>query len=1029
MRKILFMILIVLFAGRAFSRSPLVSNIRVDSSSPRVVQINYDVYNHRGKPVDMEIYLSTDGGEHYTKRLSSLEGDVRNVESGTNKLIKWDAYQDLGAVHGDDFRLKVVAYSHPVERYDIIVNAGSLGAVAAALQAARDNPEAEILLLEPTDWLGGQATSQGVSAIDNAYTTHMVDTPEFYARDWMEFQELVRENPEEAPGTGFAGENACWVSRFSYDPRTGAWAFEKMIEEKPNITYRDMSVVKDVSTMPVFDEYGDGKEITALEIIERTPINDYEPFDRFLSEEIPDWYSYEDSPYFSKETTVILPQDSGKGMTVIDGSEFGDIIVLADARYTVGRELETEEIGEDGELPELNERGTQSFVFTFCVTGSEEFDEADDVKEPFPGFMDYYEQQVDDYFSLGTHSWQRVWTYRRVLNAGGPWEMDTVNKDDVSMQNWYPGNDYPYGTLYKNIEEARKEKDDWQGGVMLDEIEQAEKHALAYYFYYRDIKPEEIPFEIYLLRGDDELNMMDTHSGLSKKPYFRGTRRIVGLNNFRITERFYNTREDASHFYYDSIGIGNYPTDIHPNHEYDFGITPEVLYPEPFYIPYRSLASHNVRNLLAAGKNYATTFITNAGYRLHPIEWAAGVGAGGAAALMDTYDVTNYDLLDIPLLRELQANVKKNSPLSWPEQDDSKMPEITGDVVINDFAPPSPGDTFPIEVYHHGSAKVKAFYQGGELETSHEKVNGRFLIEDNVIEDPLKWVRIECYDEEGVYMESLTVNEIGEDLTEKMVINNNEPVYTSIPFDIEVVFPVADKVALYTEEGFLEKQSTPVDGTFYFDSVVLDHRSAWIEARGYTDDDELVGTLRQDIAYEDGFIMVNEGDLPLTGEEVQILVSHQEAAEIKLLIDGYTVGESDVSQNGLFEFYHTFEEAGKYSLEALCYDTDGSLLDTLETTVESHPTDTFVVVNKGEDVKAFEPFTVKVYHPTAHSAFITAEDQWERGETRQRVGHYLLWEDEGFNTPGDRWIAVYCYDRDGNEIDRLVAEFVVLPED
>jgi ribulose 1,5-bisphosphate synthetase/thiazole synthase len=52
---------------------------------------------------------------------------------------------------------------------DILISGGTLSAPAAALQAARSNPEAKILLIEPTAWLGGQATSQGVSAIDNTW--------------------------------------------------------------------------------------------------------------------------------------------------------------------------------------------------------------------------------------------------------------------------------------------------------------------------------------------------------------------------------------------------------------------------------------------------------------------------------------------------------------------------------------------------------------------------------------------------------------------------------------------------------------------------------------------------------------------------------------------------------------------------------------------------------------------------------------------------------------------------------------------
>src|ERR671926_119918 len=54
--------------------------------------------------------------------------------------------------------------SAPVEDCEVLVAGGGTGGVAAALAAARNGRQ--VVLLEETDWLGGQMTSQGVCALD-----------------------------------------------------------------------------------------------------------------------------------------------------------------------------------------------------------------------------------------------------------------------------------------------------------------------------------------------------------------------------------------------------------------------------------------------------------------------------------------------------------------------------------------------------------------------------------------------------------------------------------------------------------------------------------------------------------------------------------------------------------------------------------------------------------------------------------------------------------------------------------------------
>lgn len=620
--------------------------------------------------------------------------------------------------------------------YDIVINGGSFSSVAAALGAARSNPEAKILLLEPTDWLGGQATTQGVSAIDNAWhnpgaTIMRENPPLYYPADYLEFLNTMKNLPFEAPGTGMSPNGTCWVSRESFDPRSGAWVLEEMIAKVPNITLMKMTVVKEVETTDTLDAFGSGKKIISLTLLQRTPIDGYKPFDKFLSEEILDWYDVNDSSIYKKNIYKVVARNKTTGMAVVDASELSDVIVLSGAKYTVGRELTTEKISEDGSLPAMDENGSQSYVFTFCMALSDSPSNEEYLKTPFTDFDTYLQNQKNTYFSLGSHTWNSVWSYRRLYSTGTPGDYYTINFEDISMQNWYPGNDYPYGTMLKNKAGAAAEIPDWKGGVNVDEIKKAEIHAVAWYFYMKEKNPT--LWDTRMTTSTNSMNMMGTYCGLSKYPYIRCCRRIVGTHNFRMTERYFkNTLASdyngkTSYRYHDSVGIANYAVDIHPT-KISAGMSPSFSQAAPFYIPLRSLGSQNVRNLFAAGKSIGATYITNAAYRLHPIEWAIGSASGGAAGYMLKNNLTNYELLDSVNLRKLQTEIASNSPISWKAFDSEVLPKNNGDLIVNNLKQIVEGVPFDVEVYHNRANRADIYLNGALIGRTTTRANGRLVL-------------------------------------------------------------------------------------------------------------------------------------------------------------------------------------------------------------------------------------------------------------------------------------------------------------
>lgn len=669
-------------------------------------------------------------------------------------------------------------------KFDIVINGGTFSAPATALEAARANPQLKILLIEPTDWLGGQATSQGVAAIDNAWhnpgATLMRNNPElYYPKDYLDFLERIKNPPIYAVGEGFAPTGSAWVTREAFDPRTAAWVLDQMISELPNITVMKLTVVKDVDTTSVTDFFGEGKKITALTIIQRIPINGYKPLEKFLSQEILDWYKPTDSTEFHKVIYRIVPLNPNKGLVVIDASELADVIVLSGAKYTVGREKTTEKMNEDGTPPEMDERGSQAFVFTFCMTGQDTNTLEIEHQTQFPDFASYYQEQLQTYFSMGSHTWNRIWTYRRLKNVGSVYDWEQVNKEDVTMQNWYPGNDYPYGTYLKNKEECLQETDDWLGGIFIEELARSEKHAIAWYFYMKEHKT--VAWDTILLHGEHHLNMMGTAHGLSKYPYIRCTRRAIGLHNFRMTERYFvdtassDYNGGASFRYYDSVGIGNYAVDIHPT-KISKGISPSFSNAAPFYIPFRSLGSANIRNLLVGGKSIGATYITNAAYRLHPIEWAIGSACGAAAALMFSMQKTNYEMLDIPNLRNLQQLTIQNSPISWAAFDSEPIPQLNGDLIVNNFKKIQEGIPFQIEVYHNRAVKAKVFLSGILIGETATRANGRLILNVESAPTGSKNFYAICYDADDKIIDIIDISD-KRDLT---IIDNEDPEFSYV---------------------------------------------------------------------------------------------------------------------------------------------------------------------------------------------------------------------------------------------------------
>jgi hypothetical protein len=125
----------------------------------------------------------------------------------------------------------------------------------------------------------------------------------------------------------------------------------------------------------------------------------------------------------------------------------------------------------------------------------------------------------------------------------------------------------------------------------------------------------------------------------------RESRKINGVYKLQVKDLLNNVMFD------DAIAMGGYPVDIHTPD--GAGCDNTFMEPKSWYsVPYRSLISREIKNMLAAGRCVSATHETLAAIRTTPMVMAMGQAAGTAAALAGKNNIPVQDV-DIKELREI----------------------------------------------------------------------------------------------------------------------------------------------------------------------------------------------------------------------------------------------------------------------------------------------------------------------------------------------------------------------------------------
>ncbi len=517
---------------------------------------------------------------------------------------------------------------------DIAIIGGGMGGVAAALAAC--DAGKTVVLTEATDWLGGQMTSQGVSALDeHKHIEYFGGT-----RSYMAMCEAVRQHyrhaydvdamPDGAPLNPGDG----WVSRMCFEPRVGAQVLQAMLA--PHVASGRLTI-----------------------LLEHEPVRALIEEDRIIFVEMRPSIlrQAQDSGSASLQLAMILAR------YFLDATELGDLLPLSDTDYVTGAESRAD-TGEPDAPDEARPDEIQGFTYCFAVEycpgenhvieKPRDYDRMRDA-QPYTLVLKSRDGSPRPFrmFEPGIVSLP-FWTYRRLLSRELLDPHGAHGLRDLALINWNSNDYHQRNLIGTNVAERADIEDE------------AKRLSLGFLYWLqtecpRDQAEDGVGYPELKLRSD----AMDTTDGLSKSPYIRESRRIKAITRIVEQDILAALRPgDKQAAFADSVGVGWYPMDLHPA----VGNPKSMFEPTlPFQIPLGALIPVRTQNLIAACKNIGTTHLSNGAYRLHPVEWNIGESAGALAALCCDEGVAPVTVRDdasrfIKLQDRLRA---RGVPLNW----------------------------------------------------------------------------------------------------------------------------------------------------------------------------------------------------------------------------------------------------------------------------------------------------------------------------------------------------------------------------
>jgi hypothetical protein len=264
------------------------------------------------------LVLSTHADSHTTWSAAVVQEDhtpllAVTISDGVH-VMNWSTASDQQQV-----RPALKTTDDAAEECDVVVIGGSVAGLSAAVTSAKEG--ATTCLLEPTDMLGGQMTSNGIPALD--FSPEECHGEQYFSND-------TRFNTSSAPSTQDANmandfpallrsihprpgyRSTCWVSCYCYLPtvlaRGGITALVASAGDKLKVFTQTVLLGADTAALA---EAGGSQatKITSVSAVQRTATAasteacpEHPGYGAQLSKALPDWYSPTPSAAFEKKT-------------------------------------------------------------------------------------------------------------------------------------------------------------------------------------------------------------------------------------------------------------------------------------------------------------------------------------------------------------------------------------------------------------------------------------------------------------------------------------------------------------------------------------------------------------------------------------------------------------------------------------------------------------------------------------------------------------------------------------------------------